>query len=664
MNKKSIHLKIAAALICTTFLFGCGGNSTVQSENGGTDNNNSTSIVSTLKNSIVGVKEISTLIGEFVTYKDEDNYSDWQNESPNYIELKGTSAEIKGSGAEIKENIITITSAGVYVISGTLDDGQILIKEESKGTVRLVLNGAQITSKDSAAIYIKSAGKAIISLEEGTENTITDGSSYVFEDSSTDEPSAAIFSRSDLTINGSGKLIVNGNYNDGITGKDDVKITGGDIVIKAADDGLIGKDVAAVKAGSLTIEAGGDGIKSTNDTDLSKGLVAIEGGSFNITSGADGIQAETYVLISGGNFDITAGGGSANGEVKADEEMGPWGRGGKSTSTSTSTDETESQSKKGIKASGEIVIGGGTINIDSADDAIHSNNFYTATGGDITLTSGDDGIHADTAIAIKGGKTNITKSYEGIESSDMTISDGEIYITASDDGINISGGADGSSINGRMGQNPFTATDGKLIISGGFISVNADGDGLDSNGDIEMAGGTVVVSGPTNSGNGALDYNGTFEISGGLLVAAGSSGMAEAPSESSGQYSIMMTYPQVQQAGTLISLKDSSGKTLLTYAPEKNYQTVVISSPDLKKDSNYTLYSGGTSTGNETKGFYAKGENVNGTKVVAFTISSSVTWLNESGVTTNKGQGMGRPGGQGGQGKKRHGQTKWNKAWR
>jgi hypothetical protein len=662
MNKKSVYFKILSALVCTTFLYGCGGNSAAQSESGGTGNSNSNNaaVSDAIKSSIIGDKAISAVIGEMVTYENEDNFSDWQKENPNYIVLKGSSAELKGSGAEVKGSVITITQAGVYVISGKLDNGQIIVDEQSKGTVRLVLNGVQITSNDNAGIYVKNAGKTVISLQEGTENLITDGSKYVLEDASADEPSAAIFSKSDLTINGSGILIVNGNYKDGITGKDDLKITDGNIQIHSVDDGLVGRDVAAVKSASLTIDAGGDGIKSTNDTDTSKGLVAIEGGTFNIKSGADGIQAETYVLISGGSFDITAGGGSVNGAVKAKEEMGPWGKGDKntatdtkpSTSTTSGTEEAETQSKKGIKASGEIAVGGGTFNIDSADDAVHSNNIFTAAGGDITITSGDDGVHADAALTVKGGKINITKSYEGIESADITISDGEVYITASDDGVNVSGGADGSSTNGRPGQNDFNSTSNdKLTINGGYISVNSNGDGLDSNGSMYMTGGTVVVSGPTGSGNGALDYNGAFEATGGFLVSAGSAGMAQAPSDTSTQYSIIMTYPQVQKGGTMVSLKDSSGNTIATYAPQKDYQTVVISSPELKKDSSYTLYSGGTSTGSETNGLYTNGEYKDGTKVVEFTISTSVTWLDETGVTTAKSHEMGGPGGQGGQGK-------------
>jgi hypothetical protein len=495
------------------------------------------------------------------------------------------------------------------------------------------------------------AGKTILTLQDGTENFISDGVNYVLEDASTEEPNAAIFSKDSLTINGNGTLSVRGSYNNGITSKDDLKITGGNIKIYAADDGLMGRDMVAVKEVKMFIEAGGDGIKSSNDTDASKGLIAIENGSFDIISGKDGIQAETSLLVNDGTFNITSGGGSANAKVKAVERgaMRPIDNTNAESKTAVAA-ATEEESTKAIKASKDIVINGGTFNIDSSDDAIHSNSNVAIAGGDITITAGDDGVHADSSIAAEGGKINITKSYEGIEALFVTIAAGEIHVAASDDGINISGGSDGSSINGRPGQNNFsTSGSNKLIISGGYVVVDSIGDGLDSNGSIYMSGGTVLVNGPTANMNAALDYDGVFEISGGLLIAAGSSGMAQAPSEESTQNSILMYYPQLQQAGTIMNLKDATGKTIVTFAPQKEYQSVAISSLELKKDTEYTLHSAGTSTGSNTDGLYMDGEYNNGTKVVEFTISKSVTWMSETGETTAKsfGQGGGKGPGMG-----------------
>jgi len=663
MNRKSIYLKLLSVLLCTTLLYSC---------------KTSTTATST-PTSTTTVKNITTAISELVTYDTNDYYTQWKNETPNYIALTGTGATLKGSGATIANSKITITAAGVYVISGNLDNGQIIVDVKDKGTVKLVLNGTEINCSNNAPIYVLSAEKTIISLEAGTENLISDGAKYVFSDATTDEPNAAIYSKDDLTINGSGKLTVRGKYNNGITSKDDLKITGGDIKIYSADDGLMGKDIVAVKAGTITIEAGGDGIKASNDTDAVKGSVALEGGTYNIKSKADGIQANTAVLISGGTFTISSGGGSAKAIAKAGDNMGnPWGakendataktdttanvtvaetttktdatvKTDTVTSTAKTDTETETVSAKGIKASTNISIGGGTFKIDSSDDALHSSKNLTVTAGDISIKTGDDAVHADESLIVKDGKINITKSYEGLESNIITIAGGEIHIISKDDGINAAEGTtDASTAKAAPGQSAGTS---KLNINGGYITVDASGDGLDSNGSISMTSGTVVVSGPTTNGNGALDYDGKFEISGGLLMSAGSSGMAQATSEESSQFSVIMNYTEMQKAGTAVHLKDSKGNTVGTFTPKKDYQSVVVSSSKLIKGGTYTLYSGGTTAG-ESPASYTGGEYKGGTKVVEFTIVSSVTWLTETGATTAKTSNQGGPGSQGNPGER------------
>lgn len=636
MKRKFISLKLLPLVLSVVLLVGCNNTATPQTNT----ETKEISVTQTSSNSA------SAVTSSMITYDKEDYYSEWKNENPNYIELNGTSASSKASGLTIKDNVITITTAGVYAISGKLAKGQIVVDVQNKETVKLVLNGMEIQNTDSAAIYIKNAGKTIITLADGTKNIVTDGEKYVFPDATTDEPNAAIFSKSNLIINGAGTLTVNGKYNNGITSKDDLKITGGNINIYAVDDALMGKDMVLVKEGNINIEAEGDGIKSTNDSDAAKGFIALEGGTFNIKAGADGIQAETSLLIKNGKYTIVTGGGSVNSSDKVNENnQGPWGKTGNNTAVATNT-EAETKSAKAIKASADITITGGSFNIDSSDDAIHSNNSITIEGEEFVIASGDDGIHADSTITIKDGKINILKSYEGIESSIISIIGGDIHVVAKDDGINVAGGNDASAIGGRPGQNTFTASnDNKLIISGGYIYVDSTGDGLDSNGSISMTGGTVIVNGPTANGNGSLDYDGTFDMIGGFLIAAGSSGMAQAPSEQSTQYSIIMTYPNTQKAGTLVNVKDSKGNTVVTFAPSKQYQSVVISSPELKKGSEYTIYTGGTSTGALTDGLYKNGVYTGENKLTTFTIANSITWLNESGVTTAKSSNMGGPGG-------------------
>jgi len=624
MSAKRMLLPLISALCITTMLAGCADNAVTTA---------GTSIADTSTGSQSAANGGVTLAantGDYAAYSSEDIDASWDAAKANYISLKGSSASFEGTGAIVRDGVITIALPGVYVISGSWDDGQIIVDLESKGTVRLVLNGVNMSNSDSAPIFVKNAQNTIITLQEGTENIVSDGAQYVYASSSVDEPSAAIYSKDDLTINGSGALIVHGNFNDGITGKDDLKITGGSIAIYAADDGIVGRDLLAVKAGDIRIEAGGDGMKSTNDEDTSKGMIVLEGGSFDIAAGGDGIQAVNSLLISGGEYKLVTGGGSSQaGSLTGDS------------------------SAKGLKAASQLSISGGLFTIDSADDAVHSNDGVTLLDGQLTIASGDDGVHADTALTISGGVIEITKSYEGLESKAITISGGDISVTASDDGVNVAGGNDGSSLNGRRGQNAFSSSgDAKLSITGGTIIVDAAGDGLDSNGDIEVTGGTIIVNGPTGNNNGALDYDGTFAMSGGLIVAAGSSGMAEAPSETSQQPSVMMYYSQTQKAGTLVSLLDSKGEVIAAFAPSKDYQSIVISSPSLTKGETYTLYSGGTAAGDAAGGLYdAKAVYQGGDKLVAFTLADTVTYVNESGLTTRQSFGPGGGGqGQFGQG--------------
>ncbi|UPK43815.1 carbohydrate-binding domain-containing protein [Paenibacillus pabuli] len=682
-------------------------------------------------------EQTSVKYADLVTMDAEDTNVSWSAADSTTIKLNGTTAAITGSGAKAANGSVTISAAGTYVLSGKLTDGQIVVNVADKGTVHLVLNGATINDNDSAAIYIQKAGKAIITLEEGTENAVSDGKTYVYADDTTDEPDAAIFSKADLTFNGTGKLTVTGNYNEGITSKDELKIVSGTINVKSADDGIKGKDMVAIQAGTITIDSEGDGIKSTNDTDTTKGFVAIAGGTFNIQSGSDGIQAETALVTDGGTFNIVTGGGSANAPEKVEE--GPFGGGGggwgggtpptdmgtppdgeppadmpsnngtnatgaapsgstnaqapidsnADADTSTTTTEEETTSAKALKAGVDLTVNGGTYTIDSMDDSLHSNNNVTVNDGKFSIESGDDGIHADQALTINGGTITIAKSYEGLEGAIITLNDGDIDVTASDDGVNASGeitAADeetdattttddstqaedtnaasnteqsnqntdansnsrsqGGAPGGMMGE---SASNSELHINGGSLTVNAGGDGLDSNGSIYMTDGTVIVNGPTDNGNGPLDYDGNFEMSGGFLVAAGSSGMAQATSEASTQNTIAMTFTETQKAGTLVHVEDSEGNSILTFAPAKDYQNVVVSSPDLKKDGSYVIYSGGTSTGTAVDGLYTDGTYSGGTKVVAFQSTSNVTWVNESGVTTAN-SGMGGPGGGRGQG--------------
>jgi hypothetical protein len=637
-----------------------------------------------------------------VSYDSADEDSSWNSSEMSYITLKGKSITIDGGGGLVDGNKIAITSAGTYYISGKLDDGQIVVRSEDKETVKLILYGVDITCLTSAPIYVYKAKKTVITLAEGTKNYVTDGDSYIFADSESDEPNAAIFSKSDLTINGNGSLTVNANYNNGITSKDELKITGGNIVVNAVNDGIRGRDCIAVKDGTITVNAASDGMQSNNDEDSEKGYVAIEGGTLNITAGKDGIQAETRVVISGGNITVSSGGGSVNSSTKIGDSENPWGNRGMGNNSDSSN---SSISAKGIKAGVDITITGGTIKINSSDDSINSNDSLTINGGNIILASGDDGVHSNSSLEIDGGDISITKCYEGIESAAVTINEGNIHIVSSDDGVNVVGGNEVPQMMGQPGQNNFnTAGDNVtnivggngrfpmmgqpeqnanppvngqpgqmanppnkgqqgqngnspamgqpgqdgfsssgnnyLNINGGYLEIDAMGDGLDVGGPINISGGVVIVNGPTRNDNGAVDYLGAFKITDGYFVAVGSSGMAQAPSTSSTQYSVMLNLSSSQPANTMVHIETENGEEILTFVPTKAYQSVVLSSPELKNGSTYIVYSGGSSTGTVIDGLYSGGIYTAGTQIESFTISSIVTSVGSSGG--------GVPGGPGG----------------
>ncbi|PYG87223.1 uncharacterized protein DUF4353 [Ruminiclostridium sufflavum DSM 19573] len=663
--KNRVLVIVLSALICTLGLTSCTNQNLIAEANQG-QVSSSSSIAKT---------NIS------VEYDSDDENSSWSSSDASNIVLNGNSITSDGTGATVNGSKVTITASGTYCISGTLSDGQIIIDTEDKEAVRLVFNGVNITSSSSAPVYVKDAKKTVILLADGTENNITDGTSYILEDSESDEPNATIFSKSDLTINGSGALTVNANYNHAIYSKDELKIMSGNITVNSVADGIKGKDFVAIKNGTINIYSDGDGIQSNNDEDAQKGFIAISDGTINITSGKDAVQAETSVLVSGGTLNVTSGGGSANGVKKASGQMGGMGgvfdknsiqkndisdtdsvtkadpgsapagtaAAGESTASSASTDSDGTESTKGIKAAVDITIDGGTVNIDSADDSIHSNGSLSINGGTFKISSGDDGIHSDSTLEINGGDIAIAKSYEGIESSVITLNEGNIQITASDDGINVAGGNDGSSENGRSGQDEFSASgDCYLNINGGYILVDAGGDGLDSNGSINMTNGTVLVNGPENSGNGALDYNGSFVMTGGYLLAAGSSGMAQATSDSSTQYSVIANFDSELPADTIVYIETSDGKDILTFAPSKKYQSVVLCSPELKKDSTYNIYYGGTSTGTNKDGLYTGGTYSGGTKFQSFTVSDIVTSVGTAAGNMGMGGGMDKGGFPGG----------------
>lgn len=544
-------------------------------------------------------------------------------------------SNLKKFDIELTETL-TIKTGGVYTLTGTISDGQIYI--DTNDSVKLILNNVDITNKKGPAIMIENAKQVYIELTNDSVNYLTDGDNYTVN--LDEEPNATIFSKDDLVLAGSGNLVISANYQDGIVSKDNLKIIDGSYEISAVDDAIRGKDSLVIINGSFDIESLGDGLKSTNDSDEKLGYILIENGEFNIVATNDGIQATTDLVINNGNFNIKTGGGSVNSSL----ENANWGKWGEPFKNKDLVKNDDGNSAKGLKATNNIVISNGEFIIDSSDDSIHSNGYVGISNGNFNINSGDDGIHADNELIIDNGTISIQKSYEGLEADSITINDGTIDIISSDDGINAAGGNDASSINNRPGMNNFESNgNSEIQINGGNIFIDASGDGIDANGSIYMNDGLVIVNGPTDNGNGAIDYDSEFKIIGGTFIASGSSGMAQGFSNSSTQNSIMINFSKNINADELISIFDSNDKEVITYRANKRYQNLVISTPNLKINETYTIYTGGTSTSEEFNGLYSNGGYKDGSKYTTFITSNIITNVGSNGGF-NQGMNMGPNG--------------------
>ena len=483
------------------------------------------------------------------------------------ITFSGEKATVSGSGAEFQDGTLEITKAGTYLLSGTLTEGRILVNAKGQD-VTLVLNGVSVTCSYSSALYCYKASSVRLYSMENTENSLTDGDTYVFSDEYSseeeEEPNACLYSKADLVIDGEGSLTVTANYKNGITGKDTLTITSSAVSVEAKNHGINGKDSLTVTDAAITVVSGGDAIRSTNDSDSTLGWILLTNSTLDLTSGEDGVQAETTLTVSGGTCRIVSGGGSG---------------------ASLSDD----ASAKGLKAGTDLTVTSGTFTLDCADDTIHSNGNVTISGGDFTLSSGDDGIHADGTTAVSDGTIEILTCYEGVEGAVVDISGGKISLTATDDGLNAADGTE-TSFDPMGGGN----SNCRIQISGGEVTIDAAGDGIDSNGDFILSGGTVYVSGPTSDGDGALDYDGAATVTGGVLIAAGSSGMAQNFGESgSTQGSILLTY-STGISGT-VRVLDADGTVLAEYTPTKEYRSVVVTAPGMTTGGTYTVEAGSDS---------------------------------------------------------------------
>ena len=521
-------------------------------------------------------------------FTDRDKEVGYDEDTATAITLSDNASSCDSSSVSISDNTITITDEGTYLLTGSLSNGQVIVNADDK-KVQLVLDSVDINCDTSAALYVKAADKVFVTLASDSENTLSNTNDFVaIDDNNID---AVIFSKDDLTFNGSGTLTVTAKYGHGIVSKDDLVITSGTYQITAAKHALSGQDSVRIADGILTLNAGTDGIHSENTDDDTKGFIYFANGDISITADSDGFDAEETLQVDGGNIEVYAG-------------------------------------DDGLHSDDDLIITAGTINVTKSYEGLEGMT-VTIEDGDISVVSSDDGINAsgdgssgdsssdtkDSSADNNSGDTNAndsnTKGFNSNKKDDFTPPSGEDKKTPPDgnagpgDGNGGPGGSNGGlgggngglgGGNGGPGGGMEEATDYNLIqISGGKIYINASGDGIDSNGNLTVTGGEIYVDGPTSGGDGALDCSGTTLISGGTVIAVGSSGMAENFDSSSAQGSIITTVSDSLITGD-ITLTDSDGNTIVSYSPSKEYSSVVISCADLKEGKIYTLVAGDTST--------------------------------------------------------------------
>ena len=512
------------------------------------------------------------------------------------INLKGNTAETTANGVQISGSDITITAQGTYILTGTLEDGTVTVDAGDRDKLQLVLQDAHIQSTDKAPLKVLGGDKVFLTL--AGENSLSNAGSF------TDEADGALFSRQDLTVNGSGSLSITSPGGHGIVCKDDLVFTGGSCQISCSGHGLEVNDSVRIADATLDLNAGQDGIHCENADDATLGFVHIEGGSFTLEAQGDGISAGAYANILGGSFTVTAGGGSVNAQKETSDHFGGFPGGGfpgggrpghRSTQAESQTDST---SMKGIKAAGDVFISGGTFLLDTADDGFHADNAMTVSGGTFDLKTGDDAFHAEQTLTVSDGMLSIQECYEGLEALTVNVSGGEILIRADDDGINAAGGTDESGFTGgrdgmfggRPGGGPgFGGSfNGSIHVSGGKIAIYACGDGLDANGSIAISGGELYVTNPGTGDTSVLDCETEATITGGKFLGIGASVMM-AQSFTSSTQGVLACSIGSQPANTPITVTDAQGNTLISCTSEYPGVLLIVSTPEIVKGESYTV---------------------------------------------------------------------------
>lgn len=597
----------------------------------------------------IGMSLKTVSLGDSFSQTEDTSSNESQTTDIIDITLNNDTILCDSSNVSIDGSTLTITSGGSYSISGTLEDGQIVVDCSDSDKVNIILNGVDISCSSTSPIYINNADKTIITLSDSSDNTITDSrNAKTDDDTDKDISGSAIYSKDDLTINGNGNLTVTGNYNNGIVCKNDLKLSGGNINVKALNNGIKGSDSVTIKNDvSIDISCDGDGIKTDYDTtsNKDKGYIDIESGNITIKSIGDCLKADTYITIDNGTFDLTSNGGYTNG-TSHNNDMGGMtppndfnpNQDNQNSSDSSSDSETTLKSKN-ISADGDITINSGTFNLNASNDCIHSNSNIIINDGTFTINAGSKGIHSDYDCTINSGNIEVQNSYEGIEGTNIYVNDGTINITSSDDGFNACDNTETAT-----GSNGFNvSSNAYLEFNGGYTYVNASGDGLDSNGDIKFNGGVVVVEGPTISANGPLDCgddNNIITIDGGTLIAGGAIGMFEIPDSTSTQNTIYSVSTSAK-AGDTIVLADENNNVISAIKTSKDMSGVIFSSKDIETGKTYHIYVNPTYNGSfDEYGLASGGTCSDGTDIGSVEVTSTVNQIGSGSVMSGGFKGM------------------------
>ena len=528
------------------------------------------------------------------------------------IALSSSMEDKEESTYSISSNVLNLNSNTDYKISGSCSECKI---EVDKGiSTSITLNSVNIDNSKTGPFVIKK-GSTVNLILEG-ESTITDKET---DESASDFEGAGIKfkSSSSLTISGDGKLNVIGNIKNGIKGASgsDLIINGGNLNIKAVNNALASDGSLTINDGTFIISTSeGDGIKSDPDygDEDSKGIVTINGGNFNINSYSDGIQAKTKLTITGGNFNIKT---YTNG-------------------ASSSNFDKDNESAKGLKCSynetADIILNitGGNFVLNTADDSIHSDGNITITGGIFEISSGDDGVHADQYLILGKEnadnsliKMNIIKSLEGIEGSYIYIYSGTYNVIASDDGINSAGDTEeecgfGPNGNNNGGRGRFwNKVNNKkrnlkkrklaecfsfhIYIYGGEIFVNAEADGLDANGNIEISGGNITVWGAKSGSDGdPIDIEGTLTIKGGIIFAGGNQGMTQIDRQAKNSQQYISQSGSYSSGQTIYILNGDT--TIRALTVPKNIRYMYYTSPNVVSSNYKFSTSSGSKSGTDS----------------------------------------------------------------